>query len=132
MCKYTKNGEETTVIKRGLVATLKPEPDFPRRCGFREVLDNDELITLMEFQNILMTGCRDMGKKLAPQMGVVTKIFFQNSNSVTFYPNNALTSCKNRKKLMSGLQDIQRRTDVFVTFVIFVNSRAHKIMWQIL
>ena len=55
MGKNPKNG--------GLVPTIKPEPDFSWTCGFREVLDNFELITYIKFHKISMTGCRDMGKK---------------------------------------------------------------------
>ena len=35
-----------------------------RTYRFRKVADNVQLITRMKFQNILMTGCKDMGKKL--------------------------------------------------------------------
>ena len=44
------------------------EPDFSQTYRFREEVDNVELITYMKFQNILMTGCRNMGKKIAPKM----------------------------------------------------------------
>ena len=59
-------------------------------CGFCKVLDNGELIRYMEFQQILMTGCRKMNKNIknAQNMGGFPicdrKIFFQKSGSVTF------------------------------------------------
>ena len=49
---------------RGLVPIIQPDPDFSRIYRFREVVDNVEPITYMKFKNILMTGCKDMSKKL--------------------------------------------------------------------
>ena len=45
----------------GLVTTIQPELDFSRTCGFREVLDNVQVIKYVKFQNIPMTRCRDNG-----------------------------------------------------------------------
>ena len=49
---------------RGLVPSIQPETDFYHTNGFREVVDNVELITYMKFQNISMTGCKDMDKNV--------------------------------------------------------------------
>ena len=42
----------------------------------------------MKLQKILMTGCRDMDKKIknTPKMGVTPQDFFQKLSSVTFVP----------------------------------------------
>ena len=45
--------------KKGQVPTIQTEPDL----RFLRMLGNVELITYMKFQNILTTGCRDMGQK---------------------------------------------------------------------
>ena len=52
-----------------------------------------KLIMYMKFQNILMTGYRDMDKNIknAPKMGYfqhcdLPRVFFQKSDSVTFVP----------------------------------------------
>ena len=63
--KNTKNDKKRPSLKnRGLVPTIQPEPDFSWTCGFREVLDNVDLILYMKFQKIVMTGCKDMDKKI--------------------------------------------------------------------
>ena len=68
----------------------------------------------MKFQKLLMTGCRDMDKKIknTPKMGFFPIcdppiFFFQKLDSITFVP----LWCPNfmqkiRKKTMSGLRDI--------------------------
>ena len=56
----TKND---SVKNRGLAPTIQPEPDFSWICGFRQMLDNVELIMYMKFQKLLIAGCRDMDKK---------------------------------------------------------------------
>ena len=57
-----KNG--LRLKNRGLVPTIQPEQDFSLKCDFCEVLDSFELLIRMKFQKTLMTGCRDMSKKL--------------------------------------------------------------------
>ena len=59
--KMPKKG--LSLKNRGLIPTIQPEPDFSWTCGFREVLDNAELIMYMKFQKLLITRCRDMDKK---------------------------------------------------------------------
>ena len=51
--------------------TVQPEPDFSWTCGFPNVLNNVKPITYMKCQKMLMTGCREMGKKYQkyPQNG---------------------------------------------------------------
>ena len=87
---------------RGLVPTIQPEPDFSWTCGFRQKLDNVELIMYMKFQKILMTGCRDMDKKhqKCPKNGgfpplVTPQDFFSKIGLCHFCTLMvALTSCK--------------------------------------
>ena len=90
--------------------TIQPETDFSQTYAFREMLDNIELITDTKFQKILMTECKDMGKKLQKKtkMGfspfATPKIFFKNCDLLLLYPHGALSSCqKNQKKLMNSL-----------------------------
>ena len=74
---------------RGLIITIQLEPDFFRTYRFREVVDNVELIIYMTFQNILMTGYKDMGKKQKWYFSSnfdPSRVFFQNSGSLTFVP----------------------------------------------
>ena len=91
---------------RGLVPTIQPEPDFSWTCGFRQMLDNVELIMYIKFQKLLMTGCRDMDKKHQkyPQNGgfppfVTPQDFFSKiglCHFCTFMVD--LTSCKKLEK----------------------------------
>ena len=75
----------------GLVPTIQPKTDFSWTHSFHEVLNNVELITYMKLKNILMTRCKDMGKK-TPKMPpkwsfppfVIPNDFFSKSGSVTF------------------------------------------------
>ena len=69
------------------------------------MLDNVELIMYMKFQKLLMTGCRDMDKKIkiTPKMGFFPylwppKIFFKNRALSLLYPYGTLTSCKKLDK----------------------------------
>ena len=64
-CEITpkKLKKQPSLKNRGLVPTIQPEPDFSWTCGFRQMLDNVELIMYMKFQKLLMTGSRDIDKK---------------------------------------------------------------------
>ena len=83
---------------RGLVPTIQPEPDFSQVCSFWKILDNVELITNIESQKILKTGCRKKHQKFPRNGGlppfVTPKIFYKNKALSLVYPYGALTSCK--------------------------------------
>ena len=53
------------LLGKGLVSTIQPESDFSGTYGFDEIVDDVKLIIHMKFQNILMNGCTNMGKKLS-------------------------------------------------------------------
>ena len=56
------------------------------------------LSTNMKFQNISMTGCKDMDKNV------------RNRTLSLWYPYGALTSCKKLEKQMDSPSNIQRWT----------------------
>ena len=61
----------------------------------------------MKFQELLMTGCRDMDKKHQqyPQNGVFPQFvtpFFKNRALSLLYPYGAVTSCKKLEKTNSS------------------------------
>ena len=99
--KNTKNAEKMTSLRnigyRSLVPTIQPQPDFSQTCGFWKDFDN---VDFMNFQNILMTRCKDTCKKLQkyPQnefsLICDPQGFFQNWDLSLLYPYGALTSCK--------------------------------------
>ena len=102
------------VQNRGLVPTTQPEPDFSCTYVFHELLDNVKLIIS---QKMLMTGCRDMGKKLENcQFGFSPNLrprtfFFKNQALSIMYPYGVLTSCKKiKKKLLDRFWHIYRLT----------------------
>ena len=95
MWKTLKMQKILSLTNRGLVPTKQPETDFPLTYRFRKTVDNVQLITYMKFQNILMTGWKDMGKKFwkyppPPPMRIIpylwtTRFFFENGALSLFY-----------------------------------------------
>ena len=91
--KTTKKDEQRLSLKNsGLVPTIQLELDFYRTYCFGEVVDNFKIVTYMKFKNVLMTGCKDVSKKLQNYpTNVGFPLFvpprcFQKSSSVTFVP----------------------------------------------
>ena len=84
MKTHQKLRKKDRLKNRDLVPTIQLEKEFSQTCGFCVVLDNIELITYKTFQKMLMTECKDIGKK--HQNDLKMGFPFQKSGSVIFVP----------------------------------------------